>query len=58
MKIPYQVFDSSGRQVLESDTRCRYPRTMELSLLDAGYAVKIDGKKLTKTEIRKNADLR
>lgn len=58
MGIPYQVFDPSGRQVLESDTRCRYPRAVELSLLDTGYAVKIDGKKLTKTEIRKNADLR
>lgn len=58
MRIPYQVFDSSGRQVLDSDTRCRYPRAVELSLLDAGYTVKIDGKKLTKTEIRKGADLR
>ena len=53
MGIPYQVFDSTGRMVLNSDVRCRYPRPMELSLLDAGYSVKIDGKKLTKTEARK-----
>lgn len=53
MGVPYQVFDSSGRLVLDSDVSCRYPRTMELSLLDAGYSVKIDGKKLTKTEARK-----
>lgn len=53
MGIPYQVFDSSGRMVLDSDVSCRYPRSMELSLLDAGYAVKIAGKKLTKTDIRK-----
>lgn len=53
MGIPYQVFDSSGRLVLDSNVNCRYPRPIELSLLDAGYAVKIAGKKLTKTEIRK-----
>lgn len=58
MGIPYQVFDSSGRLVLDSDVRCRYPRSVELSLLDAGYAVKIDGKKLTKTEIRKGSDIK
>lgn len=56
MGIPYQVFDSSGRLVLDSDVRCRYPRPMELSLLDAGYSMKIEGKKLTKTEIRKSSD--
>ena len=55
MGIPYQVFDASGRMVLNSDVSCRYSRSMELSLLDAGYAVKVAGKKLTKTEIRKTA---
>ena len=58
METLYQVFDSSGRLVLNSDVRCRYSRTMELSLLDAGYIVKLDGKKLTKTEIRKSSDLK
>ena len=53
MGVPYQVFDASGRLVLDSGVSCRYSRYMELSLLDAGYTVKIDGKKLTKTEIRK-----
>lgn len=58
MGISYQVFDASGRLVLDSDVRCRYSRTMELSLLDAGYAVKVAGKKLTKTEIRKSSNLK
>ena len=58
MEGSYQVFDSSGRLVLDSNVCCRYPRAVELSLLDAGYVVKIDGKKLTKTEIRKGADLK
>lgn len=56
MNATYQVFDSSGRLVLDSDVRCRYSRSMELSLLDAGYIVKVAGKKLTKTEIRKGPD--
>lgn len=58
MGMSYQVFDSSGRLVLDSDVCCRYPRTMELSLLDAGYAVKVAGKKLTKTELRKSSDIK
>lgn len=58
MGMSYQVFDYSGRMVLDSDVCCRYPRIMELSLLDAGYAVKIAGKKLTKTEIRKDSNLK
>ena len=53
MVLPYQVFNPSGEQVLESDTRCRYPARIELSILEAGYAIKIDGKRLTKTEVRK-----
>jgi hypothetical protein len=58
MNATYQVFDSSGRLVLDSDVRCRYSRSVELSLLDAGYIVKVAGKKLTKTEIRKGPDIK
>ena len=58
MEGSYQVFDSSGRLVLDTNVRCRYSRSMELSLLDAGYVVKIDGKRLTKTDIRRGADLK
>lgn len=53
MVLPYQVFNSSGEQVLESDTRCRYPARIELSILEAGYTIKLNGKRLTKTEVRK-----
>ena len=58
MSASYQIFDSTGRLVLNSNVRCRYPRAVELSLLDAGYVVKIDGKRLTKTEIRKGPDIK
>ena len=32
---------------------CRYPRLVELALLEAGYTVRLHGKKITKTETRK-----
>lgn len=35
---------------------CRYPREVELSMLEAGYTIKLNGKKLTKTEIRKRTE--
>lgn len=32
---------------------CRYDRKTELSLLEAGYTIRLRGKRITKTEIRK-----
>ena len=32
---------------------CRYSRQIEISLLDAGFTIKLNGKRITKTEIRK-----
>ena len=52
MDLPYQVFDSSGRLVLNADVCCRYPRATELNLLDAGYTIKLNGRKLTKKEVK------
>lgn len=34
---------------------CRYSRETELSLLEAGYAIRLHGKKITKTELKKEA---
>lgn len=33
--------------------RCRYPKLVELNILEAGYVIKLHGKRITKTEIRK-----
>lgn len=52
-KYPYRVFDSSGTQVLQAPESCRSSRWTELAQLDAGYAIRLHGKRITKTELRK-----
>lgn len=51
----YQVFAPGGHPVLQAPERCRYPRKTELQLLEAGYVIRIDGKLITKTKIKKEA---
>lgn len=53
MALPYQVVSPSGQPVMEAPESCRYPRRIELDMLDAGYTIKLNGRKLTKAEIRK-----
>ena len=50
---PYTVTNPSGEIVLQAPESCRYPRLVELALLEAGYIVRLHGKKITKTETRK-----
>lgn len=50
---PYTVTNSAGEIVLQAPESCRYPRLVELALLEAGYTVRLRGKKITKTETRK-----
>lgn len=50
-EYPYQVINPAGDVVLRSTVR--YSRTVELDLLAHGYTILLAGKKLTKTEIRK-----
>lgn len=50
---PYTVTNPSGEIVLPAAESCRYPRLVELALLEAGYIVRLHGKKITKTEMRK-----
>lgn len=54
--LPYQVFDPSGRCVIHAPESCRYPRKTELSILEAGYTIKLNGKRITKTELRKEVN--
>lgn len=49
----YTVTNPSGEIVLRAPEICRYPRSVELALLEAGYTVRLRGKKITKTETRK-----
>lgn len=50
---PYTVTNPSGEIVLQAAESCRYPRLVELTLLEAGYIVRLHGRKITKTETRK-----
>lgn len=51
--LPYQVFNPSGQCVMHAPESCRYSRRIELDMMDAGYTIRFQGKKITKSEIRK-----
>lgn len=49
----YQVFGPAGGCLMEALESCRYPRKIELSLLEAGYIIRLNGKRITKADVRK-----
>lgn len=49
----YEVTAPDGRGGMSAPESCRYPRRIELQLLEAGYTIRLNGRKLTKTEVRK-----
>lgn len=51
MEYPYQVISPDGETVLQS--KVRHSTRIELDLLEHGYTVKLNGKRLTKAEVRK-----
>ena len=53
MSFPYEVINPSGEPVMVAPESCRYPRRLELEMLESGYTIKLNGKKLTRAEIRK-----
>ena len=55
-KYPYKIYNAVGDIVLQSAADCRYPKTVELAMLEAGYTIRLYGKKLTKADIRREAD--
>lgn len=48
----YRVYDKDGRCRMSTTVGCRYPKDVEMDLLEAGYVIKIEGKKLTKKDVR------
>lgn len=56
MDFPYEVFNPEGRKIVIAPEGCRYPRHIELDMLDAGYTIRLHGKKITKTELRKETN--
>lgn len=47
----YQIFNSVGDLVCQADLSCRYTAKLELQLLDAGYRIYIDKRRLTRKEV-------
>lgn len=49
---PYTVHDRYGKLVLSAAANCRYSRDTELGLLHHGYTIRLDGRKITKKELK------
>ena len=55
-KFNYRVINPRGDPVLSSNTACRYPLETELQMINDGYRIALEGRRLTATDIR--AELR
>lgn len=53
MQYPYQVFSPTGQPLMEAPESCRYSPRIEKSILEAGYTIRLHGKKITKSEVCK-----
>lgn len=53
MEFPYEVFSPSGQKIMIAPEEGRYPQRIELDMLEAGYTIRLHGRKITKTELRK-----
>lgn len=50
-KHPYKVY-RDGELLMQAPESHRYPKLVELAMLEAGYTIKLHGKKITKKEIK------
>ena len=48
---PYKIYDRDGVLKMSAPESLRYSKETELSILNAGYTIKLNGKKITKKEI-------
>ena len=46
--LPYQIYNPSGDIVLEGVEPVRYRKLMEIALLEAGYTIRLYGRKITR----------
>lgn len=51
----YTISRQSGEILMQSETDCRYPTEIELAILQAGYIIRLNRKKITKKEVLQNA---
>ena len=47
----YQVW-RGGQQLMRGPVECRYSPLVELGMLEAGYEIRVNGRKLTKKEVK------
>ena len=50
---PYRIYDRDGRLMESRPASLRHPPEIELSMIESGYTIKLNGKKITKKEITK-----
>lgn len=50
---PYEIIGPNGQPIMTAPESCRYSRRIELDMLEAGYTIKLNGKRITKSELRK-----
>lgn len=53
MEHSYEVFSPTGQPLMEAPEHCRYPRRIEKDMLEAGYTIRLHGRKITKAELKK-----
>ena len=53
--FPYKVYNSSGGLVMAATENARYRRKRELELLEAGYTIRLNGRKITRKELTGSA---
>ena len=59
MEHPYEVIPPPGQLGgVDAPESCRYPRHIELDMLEAGYTIRLHGKRITKTDLRKEVSQR
>lgn len=49
---PYRIYNRDGQLVESRPASLRYPPEIELGIIDAGYTIKLNGKRITKKEIK------
>lgn len=50
-EYPYKVY-RDGKPILSAAESCRYPKEVELDLLENGYTIRLHGKRITKKEVK------
>lgn len=53
--LPYQVIGPAGNILLQTHLQFRYSRRTEQIMMESGCRIRINGKQLAKTQIKKEA---